>query len=357
MLAMPGLIDCHTHIVFAGSRELEFEKRCHGETYEQIAKAGGGILNTVRQTRAASFESLVLSATERLDSLLSFGVTTVEVKSGYGLDMVTEMKMLEVIAHLNGNHLLDVVPTFLGAHSVPPEHKGKRENYIDLLCEEMIPEVGRRQLAEFCDVFCEEGVFNVAESRKILSKAIDFGLKVKIHAEQLHRTGGARLGADLKAVSADHLDHIIEDDARAISRAGTVAVLLPGATLFLGMKNYAPARMLLEEGAAVALSTDCNPGSSMTENLQLMMTLGCTQMGMTPVEALRAVTVHAAKAIDRGHDRGRLSVGFLADVALFDVPNYVCIPYRMGHNRLWGVIKRGKVASGFAPASMDKAHL
>ncbi len=339
---VPGFIDSHTHLVFAGSREDEFEQRLRGVSYQQIAARGGGINATVQRVRAASRDELKLLARRRLDRLLSFGVTTVEVKSGYGLNVADEIKCLEVIAELNAEGPLELVPTFLGAHAVPPEFRNDCAGYLRLLTDEMLPEVARRGLAEFCDVFCETGVFSLDESERVLNRARDLGLGLKLHADELTPLGGAELAARLGAVSADHLLCITDAGIEALADAGTVATLLPGTAFFLGV-DYAPARRLIERGVTVALASDCNPGTCPTENLPLVGAMACTQMGMLPGEALTALTLNAAAAVGRSDRLGSLEVGKQADLVILDVPDYRQLFYHFGVNHVWRVIKRGRV--------------
>lgn len=339
-VVLPGLIDSHTHLVFGGSRENEFDMRCRGATYEEIAAAGGGIKSTMRSTRAETAELLFEKGTARLNTMLALGVTTVEIKSGYGLDLVNELKILEVINRLGQTHPADIVPTFLGAHTVPPEFLNDRDGYVDLVIHEMIPEVTRRKLAVFCDVFCETNVFTVDETQKVFEAARQSGLKLTLHADQLTNTGGAELAASMGATSADHLENISEKGIEALAASGTVAGLLPGCSFFLNMQ-YPPARKLIERGIPVALATDFNPGSCTTENLPLIMTIACTQMKMTPEEVIKAVTLNAAKSIDRD-DVGNLAVGLQADFVIFDVPDFRYIPYHFGHNHAEQVVKRGQ---------------
>jgi imidazolonepropionase len=339
---IPGFVDSHTHLVFAGSREDEFEQRLRGRTYQEIAADGGGINATVRRVREASKDELKAMARRRLDRLLSFGVTTVEVKSGYGLNVAEEIKCLEVIAELNAEGPLELVPTFLGAHAVPPEFCNDREGYLRLLTDEMLPEVARRGLAEFCDVFCETGVFSLAESEGVLRRAADLGMRLKLHADELTPLGGAELAARVGAVSADHLLCVTDAGIEALAAAGTVATLLPGTAFFLGV-DYAPARRLIERGVRVALASDCNPGTCPTENLPLVGTMACTQMGMLPAEALAALTLHAATAVGRSDRIGSLEVGKQADLVILDIPDYRQLFYHFGVSHVATVIKRGRV--------------
>jgi imidazolonepropionase len=339
----PGLVDAHTHPVFWHTREHEFEMRVSGKSYEEIAAAGGGIRFSVRDLRQASREQLVEAALPRLDRFLAHGTTTIEAKSGYGLSWQAERLSLEVIRELDNRHPLDLVPTFLGAHEVPDEFRSNRQAYLDLVVEEMIPQVAAEGLAEFCDVFCEQGVFSVEEARRVLVAAREAGLKLKIHADQLTPNRGAGLAAELGAVSADHLEHASESDLEAMRKSGTAAVLLPGAVFFIGKTKYAPARKFIELGLVVAVATDFNPGSCMSESLPLMLTLSCLQNGLTPSEALVAATYHAACAIDRGNQIGTLEVGKRADLVIWDAPNYLHLAYHFGINLVRTVIKNGRV--------------
>ena len=339
---LPGLVDSHTHLLFAGSRADEFEQRLAGVTYQEISERGGGINASVQCVRQASKEALKEMARRRLARLLSFGVTTVEVKSGYGLTVADEIKCLEAIAELNAEGPLELVPTFLGAHAVPPEFRNDRAGYVRLLTEEMLPEVARRGLAEFCDVFCETGVFSVAESECILRKALDLGLQLKVHADELTPLGGAELAAQLGAASADHLLCITDAGIEALAGAGTVATLLPGTAFFLGVP-YAPARRLIERGVVVALASDCNPGTCPSENLPLAGTMACTQMHMLPGEVVTALTLNAAAALRRSGRLGALTPGRQADLVLCDVPDFRQVFYHFGVSHAWRVIKRGRV--------------
>jgi imidazolonepropionase len=341
-LVMPGLIDPHTHLVFAGSREYELEMRLKGATYLEILQAGGGILSTTRLTREASEEELAEQAQKRLNRFLLHGVTTVEAKSGYGLTVEDELKQLRVVRRLNEAHPVDVVSTFMGAHAVPPEYKDKPDAYVRLVCDEMIPRVADEGLAEFCDVFCEEGVFTVEQSERILETGKRYGLRPKIHADEIEPMGGAELAARVGAVSADHLLKASDEGIRRMAEAGVVAVLLPGTAFFL-MAPYARARFMIEQGVPVALSTDRNPGSSPTESLPLIMNLACLNMRMTPAEVITAVTVNAAHAIGRAGEIGSLESGKLADIVIMDVPSYAHLFYHYGINHTHTVIKRGHV--------------
>jgi imidazolonepropionase len=342
----PGLIDPHTHPVFARTREKEFEMRLQGKSYMEIARAGGGIRSSVRDLRAASKNDLMAMATRRLDALLAHGVTTIEAKSGYGLSTESELKSLEVIREIDAAHPVDLVPTFLGAHEVPDEYRDRRREYMKLVIEDMIPAVVKNDLAEYSDVFCEEGVFDIEESRQIQQAAADAGLRLRFHADELASTGGAELAARMKATTADHLVYISEAGIRALAASGTVAVLLPGTTFSLGGTKYAPARRMIEHGVTVALSTDCNPGSSFTESLSIIMSLAALQMKMTAAEALSAVTVNAAVAVDRADKIGQLAVGKRADIVVWDMADYRELPYHYGVNLASRVFKRGKLVTG-----------
>lgn len=342
-VVLPGLIDSHTHLVFAGSRENEFEMRTQGLSYLEIAERGGGILSTVQATRKASFEELFLLGKKRLNRWLSMGVTTLEAKSGYGLSYEDELKILNVTKALQKEHPVEIVSTFLGAHTIPVEYKQRREEYLHLLIDELIPEVAREGLAEFCDVFCEEKAFSLEESRKILEAGKRYGLKPKIHADQLTPGGGAELAAEIGAFSADHLEYISPQGILLLAEKGVVAGLLPGCSFFLSMKRFPPAREMIEKGVRVALATDFNPGSSMTESLPLIMTMGCLLYRMTPSEVIRAVTLNAAKSIDREEKIGTLDPGKQADMVILDIPNYKYLPYHFGVNHTQYVIKKGEI--------------
>ncbi|SFS53730.1 imidazolonepropionase [Marininema halotolerans] len=341
-LVTPGLVDPHTHLVHAGSRENEFEKRLQGATYMEIMAAGGGIHSTTRATREASHDQLLKESRRRLDAFLLQGVTTVEAKSGYGLEWEHEKKQLEVAQELHRTHMIDIVSTFMGAHAVPADYKERPDEFVDLVMNEMIPEVARLGLAEFNDVFCERGVFTPEQSRRILEAGKKHGLAPKIHADEIEPYAGAELAAEVGAVSADHLLRASEEGIKAMANAGTVAVLLPGTAFFL-MADSADARAMIDAGVPVALSTDCNPGSSPTVSLPLIMNLGCLKMGMTPAEALTATTINAAHAIRRGHEVGSLEKGKKADLVLYDVSDYRSLQYAYGVNHARTVIKAGHV--------------
>jgi imidazolonepropionase len=339
----PGFIDSHTHLLFAGTREEEFELRIRGATYQEIAARGGGIKSTVEKTRRASKEELIAAGKKNLDRMLSLGTTTAEAKTGYGLSTKEEIKMLEALQALSRAHPLEIVPTFLGAHEIPPEYAGKKEEYVRLVIEEMIPAVAEKKLAVFCDVFCEKGVFSLEESRRILEAAKRYGMLPKLHADELTPLGGAELAAEVGAVSADHLLFISEKGMEAMAEKGVIATLLPGTAFFLFMGRYAPARRMIAKGVTVALATDFNPGSCMTESLPLITTLACTQMRMTPAEALLGVTLNAAKALRREKEIGSLEPGKQADFVILDVPDYRHLSYHFGVNHVEKVIKKGRL--------------
>ena len=339
----PGLIDPHTHPVFAGQRSGEFEMRIAGKTYLEIAKAGGGINATVAAVRKASKKLLKENGRKILDRMLTLGTTTIEAKSGYGLTTKDEIKQLQAIKELNEEHEIDLVPTFLGAHEIPPEYKKKSDGYVSLVCTEMIPKVVAKNLAVFCDVFCEKGVFTPKQTRVILQTAQAFGLKLKLHADEFYNTGGAELAAEFGAISADHLICVGDEGIHLMHSAGVIPVLLPGTTFFLGFKKEAPARKMIDKGLPVALATDCNPGSSMTESMQMIMTLACLNYQMSPAEALTASTINAAFAIGKGNEIGSLAPGKYADMVIWDAGDYREIPYHFGGNMAARVFKKGEM--------------
>lgn len=337
----PGWIDCHTHLVFAGERARDYRRRAEGSSYREIAQEGGGILSTVRATRAASEDALLASAAERLKGFLARGVTTVEAKSGYGLTVEDELKLLRVQRRLAGLSPVEVESTFLGAHSFPPEHRENPESYVDLVVNEMLPRVQEEKLARFCDVWVESGFFTPAQARRILRDAAARGMKAKLHVDQLSAGGGAELAAELGAVSADHLEKSSDAGLAALAKSGTVAVLCPGASLFLG-DELPHARRFLDAGVKVALSTDFNPGTCPTDDLALMGTLGMSRMGMTSEEALTAVTVNAAAAIARP-DLGVLAPGCQADLVIWDAPSLEHLFWHFGAGHAATVIKKGQI--------------
>jgi imidazolonepropionase len=337
----PGLVDSHTHAVFGRWRLDEYELRCAGVPYMEIARRGGGINASVLDLRERSEQELVDLSRERLRCMLEHGTTTAEVKSGYGLTLEDELKMLRVARKLDAEGWIDIVPTFLGAHAIPPEYRDRRPEYIDLLVREMIPAVAESGLAIFCDVFMEPGAYTPEETRRVLEAAADHGLVPRIHADEFESSGGAELAVEFGAASADHLGAVSEAGIAALARSETVATLLPGTLFFLGRGKYPPARRLIERGAAVALATDFNPGSSPTVNLQVVMSLACSQLGMSPGEALVAATVNGAAALRLVDGRGTLEAGAAADLVAFRVADYRMISYLYGRNHCVGVWKRG----------------
>lgn len=346
---MPGLVDSHTHAIFGRARAEEQEQRAAGLDYMEIARRGGGIHASVRDLRGRSEEELISLAVPRLSRLASHGATTVEVKSGYGLTLDDELKTLHVIAKVASIVHLRLVPTFLGAHEIPLEARATadgRSNYISLLVHEMIPRVAEQELARFADVFCEPGAYTVAESREILGAARRAGLGLKLHADELHSSGGAELAVELGATSADHLGAITDDGIRAIAGSGTVATLLPGTLLFLGKDRQAPARALLEHGAAVALATDFNPGTSPTPNFPFILTLAVSQLRMSVAEAVLAATVNGAAALGLAAETGQLAPGFRADLALFDIDDVRELPYWYADHRCLATWVDGRPSAG-----------
>ncbi|WP_409298306.1 imidazolonepropionase [Peribacillus sp. SCS-26] len=340
-LVMPGLVDPHTHLVHAGSREEEFNMRLGGASYMEILNAGGGIHSTAEQTRKASFEKLYSAAAGRLDEFLLHGVTSLEAKSGYGMDWETEKKQLQVAAMLHEKHPVDIISTFMGAHAVPKSYRGNEEAFVSLVIEEMLPKVAEEKLAEFNDVFCERGVFTPGQSRRILEAGQRLGLKAKIHADEIESYGGAELAADIGAISADHLLKASPQGIKRMAEEGVIGVLLPGTAYFL-MAEFANAREMIDGGVPVALSTDFNPGSSPTVSLPFIMNLGCLKMGMSPAEVITAATINAAYAIDRGREIGSLETGKKGDIVIFDVANFYKLQYSYGVNHTHTVIKNGR---------------
>lgn len=339
-LVTPGLVDPHTHVVFGGSRAREFEMRLEGASYMDIMNAGGGIHATTRMTRETSEEELIEQSTRRLNSFLAHGVTTVEGKSGYGMDLETELKQLRVMKKLQETHPIDLVPTFMGAHAVPPEYKGREDEFVNIVIKEMLPVVAEEKLAEFNDVFCEKDVYTPEQSERILEAGKRYGLTPKIHADEIEPYGGAELAAKVGAISAEHLLKASEEGIRAMAKSGTIACLLPATALYL-REEAAKGRKMIDEGVPVAISTDCNPGSSPTTSMPLVMNLACISMRMTPAEALTAATYNAACAINRQDQVGSLEVGKLADVVLWNVKNYQELQYLFGINHVQSVWKKG----------------
>ncbi|MEA1939854.1 MAG: imidazolonepropionase [Candidatus Caldatribacteriota bacterium] len=339
---LPGFIDSHTHFVFGGYRAEEFSWRLNGMSYMEIMQRGGGIVNTVKATKAASKEELYNSGMKRLNSMLSMGVTTIEGKSGYGLDFETEIKQLEVMNELDRTHPLDVVKTFLGAHAVPEEYKGKEDEFINYIISDVLPVVAKKKLAEFCDIFCEKNVFSVEQSKKLLLKAKEVGLELKLHADEIVQLGGAELAAELGAVSADHLLQASQRGIKEMARAGVVATLLPG-TAFSLKEPYPKARYMIDNNCAVALATDMNPGSCFTESIPLIFALATIYMNMTAEEAISALTINGAAALNRTKTVGSIDIGKKGDIIVLEFPSYKFIPYHIGVNCVEKVIKNGRI--------------
>jgi imidazolonepropionase len=344
-LLTPGLIDCHTHLVYGGNRANEFELRLTGVPYAEIAKAGGGIAATVRATRAESEEQLLASALKRLDTLLAEGISTIEIKSGYGLDIDTELKMLQVARQLGRERPVDVRTTFLGAHTFPTDYRDRRADYVRLVCEQALPAAARAGLADAVDAFCEGIAFSVAETEEVFRAAKAHGLPVKLHAEQLSNLGGAKLAAHYGALSVDHIEYLDEEGVDAIAATGTVAVLLPGAFYYLREKQLPPVAALRSKNVPISIATDLNPGSSPVHSLLVTMNMACVLFGLTPEEALLGVTVNAARALGLA-DRGRIAPGFQADLVLWDVERPGDLAYPLGFNPLAAVIRKGELVRG-----------
>ena len=359
-VVLPGFVDAHTHLIFAGNRLDDFERRARGESYEQIFKAGGGIWSTVEKTRAASEQDLLVQAKKHADWFLRCGTTTVEAKSGYGLTVEDELKILRVMRSLNEQSPLEIVPTFLGAHAVPravaqailPASQDSQtglsvSRYIELVIDEMLPRLAEEKLAEFCDVFCERGYFDVQQSRKILSAAKELGLELRIHADQLTNSGAARLAAELKATTADHLEKTDEQGIAALKKANVQPVLLPGSVYALGSSDYPRAREMIGAGLPVVIATDFNPGSSPTPSMPMILSLACTQMKMSPAEAITAATINAAYSLNRGNTIGSLEQGKLANFAIFDCEDHRELAYWFGVPQTHSVYVRGERLAGF----------
>ncbi|MGB6497517.1 MAG: imidazolonepropionase [Candidatus Acidiferrum sp.] len=354
-VVLPGFVDSHTHLIHAASRAEEYELKIEGASYEEIARKGGGILSSVRKLRAATSEKLKQRAHKALALFAAYGTTTVEAKSGYGLDIPSELKILRLHKELAAEQPLDIVSTFLGAHVVPAEFRassGGPEKYVEILTEKLIPEIAREKLAEFCDVFCDRGAFTRKQSEHVLIGGKRHGLAARIHAEQLTRMGAAQLAVRLGAASCDHLEQINSSDIVALSKSRTVATLLPGCDFHLGLQKYAPARKLIEAGSIVALASDYNPGTSPTLSMPMILSLACNQLRMTPAEAIAAATVNSAYSLRRDGDIGSLGVGKFADLAVFDVADYREIPYYFGVNTCWMTIKRGVVVYAATKATI-----
>jgi imidazolonepropionase len=345
-VVLPGFVDSHTHLIHAASRAEEYELKIAGASYEEIARKGGGILNSVKKLRATTSEALKQRARRALAQFAAYGTTTIEAKSGYGLDVASELKILRLHRELAVEQPLGIVSTFLGAHVVPTEYRGSPadvKRYIALLTEKLIPEVAQEKLAEFCDVFCDRGAFSREQSKQILEAGKRHGLAPKLHAEQLTRSGAAQLAVKLGAASCDHLEQVNSSDIAVLAKSQTVATLLPGCDFHLGLKQYAPARKLIDAGAILALATDYNPGTSPTMSMPMILSLACTQLRMIPAEAITAATINAAYALRRDKHIGSLGVGKFADLAVFEVADYREIPYYFGMNTCWLTMKRGVV--------------
>ena len=345
-VVLPGFVDSHTHLIHAASRAEEYELKIQGNSYEEIARKGGGILNSVKKLRAATREVLKQRGLAALGEFAAYGTTTVEAKSGYGLDAATELRILQLQRELGQEQPLEIVSTFLGAHVVPAEYRGKpdgTEKYLALLMEKLLPDVVVNDLAEYCDVFCDRGAFTVSQSKKLLTKAKEHGLRPRLHAEQLSRTGATQLAVELEAERCDLLEQVNDSVIRALARSDTVATLLPGCDFHLGWKQYAPARKLIEADAIVGLATDFNPGTSPTMSMPMILSLACSQLRMTPAEAIAAATINGAFALGREKTVGSLEAGKQADLAVYEVEDYREIPYHFGMNLCWMTMKRGEI--------------
>jgi imidazolonepropionase len=345
-VVLPGFVDSHTHLIHAASRAQEYELKIQGASYEEIARKGGGILNSVKKLRAATSKSLKTRALSALQEFASYGTTTVEAKSGYGLDVPSELKILSLHKELSAEQPLEIVSTFLGAHVVPAEFRASKsgpDKYIRLLIDQLLPEIAAEKLAEFCDVFCDRGAFTREQAERILQEGQSHGLTPRLHAEQLSHTGATQLAVQLGAASCDHLEQVDDADIAALAGSSTVATLLPGCDFHLGWKEYAPARKLIDAGAIVALASDFNPGTSPTVSMPMILSLACTQLHMSPAEAITAATFNAAFALRREKRLGSLEPGKQADLAVFDVEDYREIPYYFGMNRCYMTIKRGEI--------------
>lgn len=340
---IPGFVDPHTHLPWAGSREEEFSQRLAGKTYMEIAAEGGGILSTVRATREASEADLTHRVRDRLELMLRHGTTTAEAKSGYGLNLDDELKQLSAIRRASEEHPVDLVPTLLAAHETPPEYRKERERYVDVVCQEIIPATSEAGLARFCDVFCEEGVFTAEESHRVLTAGAEYGLAPRLHADEFVDSGGAELAAELGALSADHLTAISPAGVEAMAATGVTAVLLPGTSFFLMKHKYAPARRLVEAGVPIALATDCNPGSSFTESMSMVFVLAVYELGLSIEEALTAATLNAACCLGLGDRIGSIEVGKQADLVVLATPNLLHLAYHYGINPVSAVVKNGAV--------------
>lgn len=340
LIALPGFVDSHTHTVFAGSRENEFALRTEGKSYQEITASGGGILSTVSATRETSKKELKKLASRHLDTMLKQGTTTVEIKSGYGLNEDAEIKLLYIINELGDEGLMNIVPTFLGAHAIPEEFKENPDGYVDLICQRLLPYVANHKLAKFCDAFCESGYFSVEQCRRIFETAKSLGLGIKIHADQLSQIGASKLAVEMGAISADHLEKIDDAGISALKQSGTIAVIIPGTSFFLNCE-YAPARKIIDSGIPLAIASNFNPGSCMSHSMPLMMTIACTQMSLTPEEAICAATINGAAALGLSNTLGSIEAGKQADIVLFNVPNYRYLMYHYGIDHVAKLIKHG----------------
>jgi imidazolonepropionase len=341
-LITPGFVDSHTHPVFLNGREEEFGLRLQGATYQEIAEKGGGINRSLNGVRNATVEELIEAVTKRMDRFIKLGTTTIEAKSGYGLDVESELKSLEALDIVNKNHAIDIIPTFLGAHAIPPEYKSNPDGYIDLLCNEMIPAVAEQGIAKYCDVFCENGYFNVIQSRRIFETAKQYGLISRLHADEFEDSGAAELAAELGAVSADHLMAVSDVGIAKMAEANITATLLPGTTFFLGSTNYAPVKKLIDAGVKIALATDYNPGSCHIQSMPFIISLACIYMGMSAEEALLAATYNSAKTLQLDKEVGSIEVGKKADLIIWDLENLIEIPYNVTDIPIVKVIKNGQ---------------
>lgn len=344
-LVTAGFVDPHTHPVFLNGREEEFGLRMQGATYQQIAEKGGGINSSITSVRNATIEQLVEAVTKRMDRFIKLGTTTIEAKSGYGLNVESELKSLKVLDIVNKNHAIDIIPTFLGAHSIPPEYKDNPNEYIDLICNEMIPAVGEQGIAKYCDIFCENGYFNVEQSRRILETAKKYDLTPRLHADEFEDSGAAELAAELGAVSADHLMAINDVGIAKMADANVMATLLPGTTFFLGSTNYAPLKKLMEAGVEIALATDYNPGSCHIQSMPFIISLACIYMGMSVEDALISTTFNSAKTLNIEKAIGSIEVGKKADIIIWDLEKLIEIPYNVTDVPIMSIMKDGKIVS------------
>ncbi len=342
----PGLVDSHTHLVFAATREDEFEMKARGATYEEIASAGGGILNSAKKTASATLDEIVFQSAKRLEQVISYGVTTIEIKSGYGLDLESELKLLKAASELKKLYPVEIVPTFLGAHAYPEKFKNDHDGYIDLIINEMLPEVKNQKLAEFVDVFCEEGYFSLKETQKILRAASDMGFGLKLHADEFNSLGGTELAAEMGAASVDHLEEIKEEGMRKLADSGTVAGVLPVTSVFSRLP-FAPAQKMIDNGVTVALATDMNPGSCMCGFLPLAASIGATQLRMSVEDSIRGITVNGARSVKRESTKGSIAVGKDADLVIMDTPSWIYPVYHFAHNHVHKIFVKGRALDLF----------